>query len=310
MHFDLKYIEIYPYIHVYKNLLPDSKELTQIMQESEKENVNGLISEWTDWAVFGKYSHVNGIQKLKNFLANNLKSDKNIDLYLDEVYLMERLSQSNIAALTDYIVRNNVPVPDNAYIPNPNLGRYNPGVDTGEGKAMQFHTDYALGEWYWPGEKFLITCTTYLNDDYEGGEIVFAIKEDIISYKPEAGDILVFPSGAPSFPGGEPYFHGVSVVENSSKLLIRNYLRYISDPTKKWIEGEEKYGKEQWYQIAKKKAEGHNSITVVYKDNGNAINFKDIDYNRNITRYATGLLTELYDIDPSSYLKKESLDYD
>ena len=310
MHFNTEHKEIYPYIYVYKNLLPDYEVLANVMQESEKENINGIISEWTDWAIFGKYSHVNGMGNLRNFLSNNFDANKNLDIYLDEMYLLERLTQANIAALTDYIAKNNVPVPENAYIPNPNLGRYNPGVDTGEGKAMQFHTDYALGEWYWPGEKFLVTCTTYLNDDYNGGEIVFAIKEDIICYKPEAGDILVFPSGSPTFPGGEPYFHGVNMVEDNSKLLVRNYLRYISPPTQKWIDGEKKYGKEQWYEIAQKRSEGHNSITVVYEDTGQSINFKNMESNRDISRYASGLLTDLYGIDPSSYIKKDNVSYE
>jgi hypothetical protein len=159
---------------------------------------------------------------------------------------------------------------------------------------MQYHTDYGIGEWYWPGEKFLLTATTYMNDDYEGGEIMFSIGDEIIKYKPQAGEIIVFPSGSPLYPGGEPYFHAVDGIKKSSKFLVRMYLKHSTKGEKKWYDGEEKYGKEEWYEIAKKRAEGHNSIGVFgYKP-----------------RLCSALVTKLYGIPIESYEVKEDIFYD
>jgi hypothetical protein len=51
---------------------------------------------------------------------------------------------------------------------------------------FQVHTDHG----------FSYTCTVssvaYLNDDYEGGELYFPFLD--VTYKPEAGDIVMFPS--------------------------------------------------------------------------------------------------------------------
>jgi len=294
---DLKYKEIYPKIFVYTNLFPDHKSLHTIMKKSENESQGkGVYSKWTDWFVFGKYCSSRYykfiIQDIKESFDNGISYD--FDLYEQELLLHIRLNEAVTAAISNYVAINDVTLPENSYISDQNIGRYNPGVDTGEGKTMQYHTDYGIGEWYWPGEKFLLTATTYMNDDYEGGEIMFSIGDEIIKYKPQAGEIIVFPSGSPLYPGGEPYFHGVGGIRGSSKFLVRMYLKHSVNGEKKWYDGEEKYGKEEWYKIAEERAKGHNSIGVF----------------DNKQKLCSSLVTKLYGIDPTTYEAKEDVFYD
>jgi hypothetical protein len=54
----------------------------------------------------------------------------------------------------------------------------------------------------WPGYKHWLTCNIYINDNYEGGGLSFKVftnetEYDHFSYKPSAGDALVFPSHDP-----------------------------------------------------------------------------------------------------------------
>lgn len=56
-----------------------------------------------------------------------------------------------------------------------------------------------------------ITCVTYLNDDYEGGEIYFPFFE--IEKKPKAGDILMYP-------GSWKYLHGVKPVKGTRYAIV------------------------------------------------------------------------------------------
>ena len=267
------------------------------MQRSEDESQGkGVFHKWTDWFIFGRYCSSRSYKFVIEDIEQSFKDGTGYDfnLYEEELLLHNRLNEAVTAAISSYVSINDVALPENSYISDQNIGRYNPGVDSGEGKTMQYHTDYGIGEWYWPGEKFLLTATTYMNDDYEGGEIMFSIGDEIIKYKPQAGEIIVFPSGSPLYPGGEPYFHGVDGIKKSSKFLVRMYLKYSTKGEKKWYDGEEKYGKEEWYEIAKKRAEGHNSIAV-------------FDYK---PRLCSALVTKLYGIPIESYEVKEDIFYD
>jgi hypothetical protein len=116
-----------------------------------------------------------------------------------------------------------------------------------EDVAMHYHTDFQQEKREEPGFKPYITCTMYLNDDYEGGEIAFKILKDDksideIVYKPKAGDILVFPSD-------EPYYHGVGLTTNGQKYFVRSFWDYYFPGSPNWHAGLEKYGTETWAQM-------------------------------------------------------------
>jgi hypothetical protein len=117
--------------------------------------------------------------------------------------------------------------------------------DTTKGEAggtkemtLPFHTDFYQADEFEPGLKAEYTVTMYLNDDYDGGEIDFRIfnrretemrvvdgemvptteGEEIpkIVYKPQAGDIIIFPSRV-------PFYHGVRRVSTGTKYFARMF---------------------------------------------------------------------------------------
>jgi hypothetical protein len=93
----------------------------------------------------------------------------------------------------------------------------------------------------------VLSAIGVLNDDYEGGEIEFWADGKAIRYKPKAGDILVFPSGNPLFPGdGRPYFHSVCSTGRGEKYLFRAFGKYTDPITTEWTEGVERFGEELW----------------------------------------------------------------
>lgn len=122
------------------------------------------------------------------------------------------------------------------------LARYIPDEDLIDNAdlTMNYHSDYMPEDGESPGNKFGITAVLYPNDDYEGGEIAFkAVQEDgsikEFSYKPKAGDLVVFPSGY-------PYFHGVKRIYGAPKYITRLYWMYYFEGTDTWRELKEKYG--------------------------------------------------------------------
>lgn len=118
--------------------------------------------------------------------------------------------------------------------------------DTTQGKAgstkemtLPFHTDFYQGDALEPGLKAEYTVTMYLNDDYKGGEIDFRIFNGTdkemrlegyslkaidpnygeipeVMYRPQPGDIIIFPSRP-------PFYHGVRRVESGMKYFVRMF---------------------------------------------------------------------------------------
>ena len=109
---------------------------------------------------------------------------------------------------------------------------------------MAYHTDTHEFDLESPGRKFIITITFYLNDNYEGGEISFLDEKQskVINYKPEKGDIIVFPSGA-------PYYHGVFPVKTNERYVLRMFRFWNYEGSQKWHENKEKYGADDWNKI-------------------------------------------------------------
>lgn len=73
------------------------------------------------------------------------------------------------------------------------------------------------------GKKYprTVSVSAYLNDNYEGGELEF--KHFGISYKPVAGDIVVFCSAF-------PYLHRVNPVSSGTRYAVVNWYRYAGYP--------------------------------------------------------------------------------
>jgi len=294
---DYSYNEIFPKIFVYKKLYPDHNILYELMKNSLFQSYGyGAYTSWDDWFIFGKYCHAKSIEQITLDIQKKLEEDRDYNFHLldQELYLHKRLTEAVASAIANYVSINSIELPADSFITKENIGRYNPGVDSGEGKTMQYHTDYGIGEWYWPGEKFLLTATSYMNDDYDGGEIIFSVGSELISYKPEAGDIIVFPSGSPLYPGNEPYFHSVAGIRGGHKFLVRTYLKHIVEGHEKWYQNEEKYGKEKWYEIAKSRAEGHNTIAIFDGQ----------------PKICSALITKLYGIPIDTYEVKQNVFYD
>jgi hypothetical protein len=113
---------------------------------------------------------------------------------------------------------------------------------------MRYHSDYIREQGYAPGYKFVVTCTIYFNDNYEGGEVDFVMGDKLVKYKPEAGDLLVFPSGHPDYltEDGMPYLHAVMPSYNNNKFLSRMYWQKYQKGTDEWYEKEKEFGKKIW----------------------------------------------------------------
>ncbi|NDF29895.1 MAG: 2OG-Fe(II) oxygenase [Nitrososphaeria archaeon] len=235
-------IEIYPRVTVYKNTLPKHKEYTDLLRKSEKEEPKHFFKEWSDWYGFGT---------MMNLPMNNPGDPYQVDSD-DEYALLQKdflqaITDAYYACTADYVMSNSIQLPN--WVNNGiSICKY--WISPEQNKmAMHYHTDYRGFDAESPGKKYAITCTIYINDDYDGGGLSF-LKEDsgeVIDYKPEAGDIVIFPSGDP-ITGASHYFHGVDRVDNGEKYFIRCFWSYDFEGTPEWHANKEKYG-DEWEKM-------------------------------------------------------------
>jgi hypothetical protein len=265
---NLKKINIFPNVTVYKNLLPYIDKINQIVIDSEtnERKEEDFFEPWQGWYHFGTQVSFPWIPDLsiedlkKEIPQNNYKNiDKNEDV---QEYVCKAISSAFYIATMDYVKRNNIELPNWKKM-GLTVCKYN--ISNHE-YAMSYHTDYSESKKDEPGYKFGITCTIYLNDDYDGGEILFLDKESkqVVEYKPYAGDVVVFPAG-------QPIYHGVGSVSKNNKYFIRLYWGWDYEGSKEWHMNKEKYGEETWKEIETKRIkkefhEGTYHIDVIWNE--------------------------------------------
>jgi hypothetical protein len=228
--------KLLPEVYVFKNLLPNIKNQIDLLKNSvSNESQSFFFNDWAQWGghdgpmIFGQYLVQIG-KDIEDYKNNNHNSQAILRL---EQELIRDVIKGFYGATNYFIEQFNLSK-DDWNVTSPSFCRYIPTTQKrGDGKFMAFHTDYQLDRAHEPGEKFVITSTFYLNDDYENGAIIFKTKDGEIKYKPEKGDILVFPSGHPSIitENLAPLLHAVEPIpsEGSDRWIVRMFYTIYSE---------------------------------------------------------------------------------
>jgi len=235
-------IELHDKIMVYRDLIPNVPEVFKTIVDSEDNNGENYFNPWTPWSSFGLYASVKGEHEIQGKHGLNPVFDKQYEV-------TKRIEDAYKAAIDDYIKTYNIELPVDSRLNSSSFCKYHEGVDVLENDlTMQYHTDYKQSEREMPGHHFFITCTTYINDNYTGGEIEFYIDGKFVTHKPVAGDIMVFPSI-------EPYYHGVKTITSGYKYLIRNFITYRYPGSKEWLDNQIEYGAVRWAKMEAERIE-------------------------------------------------------
>lgn len=271
--------EIYPSIVVYKNAVSDIDSLLEKIKYSEnKSNGKFILEEWSQWFVFGTYTNpLPGLAPDDAEEIYNKNSDNLLVALEKEIY--DTISLATKTCVEHYIKLKKVKIPDNHRITSPNIAKYirtewlDDNRDSSWGSlVMHFHTDYEVGKWFLKCRQFLITANLYINDDYEGGEIIFYHNDSLIEYKPQKGDLIVFPSGSPLYPdhpNRNPYFHGVGLVFGGEKYFTRSYIEYETEYQDFYYELKNKFkDKEKFEEKIQEIVRGGYNIAGVFMGNG------------------------------------------
>lgn len=260
---NLQYNEIYPKVFVYKNVLKDVKNLYKIMKESESTSEGKyFLKKWDQWAHFGTYSQIKDDRETEQI-------DKSQDMYIKEKAFYDEIQEAYNAVIMDYVEKTNVELPEGWRFSGCSFSKYFDQVDVlSNNMTMQYHTDHITSQKDAPGEKFFITCTMYINDDYDGGDIEFYVDGVLTNHKPEAGDIVVFPSI-------EPYYHGVKTIHNGEKFFVRNFIMHTFPGTKEWLDNQLKWGAYRWAKMESERIDYDDPRNMRYLKDGKPVEYEE-----------------------------------
>jgi hypothetical protein len=182
---DLEYDIVGPGIYVYKNAIPKDWDLVNRVESAlAKENTR---FSWQQAGV-GYGSLVSDYRACKDFKINEITLGERDEFSEDLLDLHKEIMDSLKSCLEHYKPENFLAAVD--HFEAINIVRY------GKGEFFKTHTDD--GDPY----RCTVSAVGYPNDDYEGGELLFV--KFGIKYKPEAGDLVIFPSAYSYAHSSEP----------------------------------------------------------------------------------------------------------
>ena len=266
---DIEYIEIYPKVFVYRNILKDIEKMYQTMKQSDIDaDGKYFLKKWTPWSHFGTYSSIKHTDEIDQNTINENR-------FIEEKEFADQAQAAYDKVIDHYVKINNVNLPDGWRFSGMSFSKYFDQIDTLSNKmTMQYHTDHITSQKDMPGEKFFITCTMYINDDYEGGDIEFYVNGNLINHKPKAGDILVFPST-------EPYYHGVKTIYNGQKFLVRNFIMHTFAGTQEWLDNQVRFGAYKWAKIEAARIDHDDPRNMKYLQDGAPVEYDQLSQNVN-----------------------------
>lgn len=260
---DLNYSELLPGVILYKGMLSDPKKAYEIMMNSESTSEGKhFFKEWLPWAHFGTYTQAKSAEEQKaSLLGEMFEAERN---------LYEEIAISYDRAISHYFKHTGIEIPEGARYSGQSWCKYFNKIDNMKNNmTMQYHTDYIISQREMPGEKFHTTCTFYINDNYNGGEIEFYVDGKFVTHKPQAGDIVIFPSD-------EPFYHGVKTIPDGNKFFIRNFIMYDYEGSADWLNNQKRYGAYKWAQKELERVAHDDPRNMLYIRDGKIISYEEV----------------------------------
>ncbi len=214
-------------VYYYKNVVSDPEKLIRFIEETEAEKYSKFITPWEEWSACSGEMYVYGNHKrIKMLKLDEILQKCPEDILEDSKYIFNEIFDGFKNVCLDYAEKVNeesklILMTDTA------IKRYEAGTFMGS------HFDQQEGD-----KRLKYSLVMYLNDDYEGGQISFTIKDGVLtstdhaasediddprnkeritfSLKPEAGSVIIFPSEP-------PYSHTAHLVKSGLKYMVPSF---------------------------------------------------------------------------------------
>lgn len=219
--------ELFDKVYYYKNVIQDPKKLVDLIESTQSENFSSFITGWEEWSACSGEMYIYGEHKrIKCLSLDQITKNCKDDILESAKYIYNEIFDGMKKVCEDYAKKVN----DDAKIilmTDTAIKKYMPGT------FMGAHFDQQEGD-----KRLRYSLVMYLNDDYEGGEISFNVKDGILTgsddapiedyndernkertmfgIKPEAGSVIIFPST-------DPYSHTAHLIKSGNKYMVPSF---------------------------------------------------------------------------------------
>jgi len=219
--------QLFDKVYYYKNVIDDPKNVISLLEKTESDEYSKVFSKWNYWGSCSGKMYEYGSQKKITYLNKHEISERVSGEELDNtLYLVDQIFGGMERVCKDYASKLN----DESRLllmQNVEIKKYETGT------FMGAHYDQQEGD-----QRLKYSLVMYLNDDYEGGELSFNVKDGIITgtenaaredftdpnnndkimfhIKPEAGSVIIFPSTS-------PYNHTAHLVKSGFKYMVPGF---------------------------------------------------------------------------------------
>lgn len=223
----MKSEELFDKVYYYTDVISEPKKLVDLIESTESDKYSSFITPWEEWGACSGQMYIYGSHKrIKCLSSEDIQKNISKDVIDDCSYIFNEIFDGMKNVCEDYASK----IGDDSEIvlmTDTAIKKYMPGTFMGS------HFDQQEGD-----KRLRYSMVMYLNDDYEGGEISFNVKDGVLTstddaaaedfnsplnhdrimfhVKPKAGSVIIFPST-------DPYSHTAHLIKSGSKYMVPSF---------------------------------------------------------------------------------------
>lgn len=223
----MKSEQLFDKVYYYTDVIQDPKKLVDLIESTESDKYSSFITPWEEWGACSGEMYIYGSHKrIKCLSSEDIEKNVSADVKEDSSYIFNEIFEGMRNVCEDYALKIN-DSSDIVLMTDTAIKKYMPGTFMGS------HFDQQEGD-----KRLRYSMVMYLNDEYEGGEISFNVKDGVLTstddaaaedfnsplnhdrimfhVKPKAGSVIIFPST-------DPYSHTAHLIKSGSKYMVPSF---------------------------------------------------------------------------------------
>lgn len=223
----MKSEELFDKVYYYTDVISEPKKLVELIESTESDKYSSFITPWEEWGACSGQMYIYGSHKrIKCLSSEDIEKNISEDVIAECRHIFNEIFDGMKNVCEDYASK----IGDDSEIvlmTDTAIKKYMPGTFMGS------HFDQQEGD-----RRLRYSMVMYLNDDYEGGEISFNVKDGVLTstddaasedfdsplnhdrimfhVKPKAGSVIIFPST-------DPYSHTAHLIKSGSKYMVPSF---------------------------------------------------------------------------------------